>query len=84
MTARVPPGYSQTSDRLFYYELVQGDVPPALQAELEKPGRLLATRDELWDEAADFALARFVGWWRSSANEPDTVLPEVQRALGAL
>ncbi len=67
----------------YYYELVHGNVPPAIQAELEKPGRLLATRDELWDQAADVALARFLGWWRSSTDEPDTVLPEVQRALGA-
>lgn len=77
----VPAGYSQTSASLFYYETVHGNVPAALQAELEKPGRLLATRAELWDEAADFALARFLGWWRSSANEPETVLPEVRRAL---
>jgi hypothetical protein len=81
ITAQVPPGYDQTNANLFYYELVEGDMPDALQLELEKPGRLLATRDELWDEAADFALARFTGWWRSSANEPETVLPEVRRAL---
>lgn len=81
--ARVPAGYSQTSDSLYYYELAHGNVPAALQTELEKPGRLLATRDELWDEAADLALSRFVGWWRSTPNEPDSVLPEVQRALGA-
>ena len=81
ITARVPTGYSQTSDRLFYYETVDGDVPAAVQAELEKPGRLLATRDEFWDEAADLALARMLGWWRSTANEPETVLPEVRRAL---
>jgi hypothetical protein len=77
----VPPGYSQTAANLFYYETVLGAVPAELQAELEKPGRLLVTRDEAWDEIADAALARFVGWWRSTANEPDTVLPEVRRAL---
>jgi hypothetical protein len=66
---------------LFYYETVEGNVPAALEEQLEKPGRLLATRDELWDEAADMALARMLGWWRSSANEPETVLPEVRRAL---
>jgi hypothetical protein len=77
----VPPGYSQTSDALYYYELVHGNVPPAIQTQLEKPGRLLVTRDELWTEAADFALARWLGWWRSSANEPETVLPEVRQAL---
>src|SRR5205814_3792309 len=79
----VPSGFSQTSSKLFYYEMVEGGVPGALEAELEKPGRLLATRQELWDTAADLALARWLGWWRSSANVPDTVLPEVQRALGA-
>ena len=78
---RVPPGYSQTSGALFYYELVQGTMPDAIQIELEKPGRLFVARGELWDAAADFALARLLGWWRSSANEPETVLPEVQRAL---
>ncbi|MBA3456290.1 MAG: DUF1549 domain-containing protein [Deltaproteobacteria bacterium] len=83
ITPRVPSGYSQTSDNLYYYELAQGDMPAALQAELEKPGRLLATRAELWDEAADVALSRFVGWWRSTPNEPDSVLPEVQQALGS-
>jgi hypothetical protein len=81
ITPSVPSGYSQTSAALFYYEMVAGEVPVALQAELEKPGRLFATRDEFWDEAADLALARMLGWWRSSANEPDTVLPEVRRAL---
>jgi hypothetical protein len=81
VTAHVPAGYSQTSSSLYYYELDQGNVPAALEAELEKPGRLLAMRAELWDEAADLALARFLGWWRSSANVPETVLPEVRRAL---
>jgi len=77
----VPPGYSQTNSALFYYETVAGNVPAALETELEKPGRLLMARDEAWDTAADFALARMLGWWRSSANEPETVLPEVQHAL---
>ena len=77
----VPPGFDQTSPNLFYYETVLGAVPAELQAELEKPGRLLAARDDLWDEVADASLARFVGWWRSTPNEPDTVLPEVRRAL---
>lgn len=77
-----PSGY-ETNDALFYYETVQGAVPAALETELEKPGRLLATRDEFWDEAADLSLRRFLGWWRSTAAEPDTVLPEVQLALSA-
>lgn len=77
----VPAGYSQTSSSLFYYEMVEGAVPAELETELEKPGRLLATRAELWDEIADVALARMLGWWRSTAAEPDTVLPEVRRAL---
>ena len=70
----MPSGFSQTSSKLFYYEMVEGGVPGALEAELEKPGRLLATRQELWDTAADLALARWLGWWRSSANVPDTHL----------
>jgi hypothetical protein len=43
------------------YETIQGSVPADLQAELEKAGRLLATRDEFWDEAADHALSRLLG-----------------------
>jgi hypothetical protein len=82
VTPSVPAGHSQTSGNLFYYEMVIGNVPTPLETELEKPGRLLATRDELWDTAADLALARYTGWWRSSSNQPDTVLPEVQHALG--
>lgn len=81
VTPLVPAGYSQTSSSLFYYEMVEGDVPAELEAELEKPGRLLATRAELWDEIADATLARLLGWWRSTAAEPDTVLPEVRRAV---
>jgi hypothetical protein len=81
ISARVPSGFQQTSSRLFYYETTEGNMPLALQAELEKPGRLIAARDEFWDEAADLSLARMLGWWRSSANEPETVLPEVRRAL---
>ncbi len=80
VTAQAPAGFD-TNPRLFYYETVQGAVPAALQAELEKPGRLLATRDEFWDEAAELALRRLLGWWRSTAAEPDTVLPEVTLAL---
>jgi len=56
-------------------------VPAAIESELEKPGRLFAARAELWNEAADFALARWLGWWRSTANQPDSVLPEVRQAL---
>jgi hypothetical protein len=61
----------------------QGDLPPALRQELEKPGRLLATREEFWEQAGERALMRFLGWWKSSLNEPDTVVPEVRVALGA-
>jgi len=60
---------------------LHGSVPADLQLELEKPGRLLAQRDEFWEEAADHALARLLGWWKSSAAEPDTVVPEVRTAL---
>jgi hypothetical protein len=63
------------------YDLVLGKVPSDLQKELEKPGRLLATRTEFWEEASDRALHRLLGWWKSSANEPETVLPEVRSAL---
>jgi hypothetical protein len=77
----VPTGYSQTSSALFYYELADGNMAAAIASELEKPGRLFATRDELWNEAADFALARWLGWWRSTANQPESVLPEVRQAL---
>src|SRR5690606_21862213 len=65
VTPQAPRGY-RTNERLFYYETVHGNVPPAVQAELEKPGRLLATRAEFWDEAVDAPLRRFTGWWRSS------------------
>src|SRR5262249_26409627 len=65
------------------YEKLAGNVPPALQKELEKPGRLLATRTEFWEEAADHALRRMLGWWKSTPNEPDSDVPEVRKALGA-
>jgi hypothetical protein len=61
----------------------QGDLPPALRQELEKPGRLLATRAEFWEQAGERALMRLLGWWKSSLNEPETVVPEVRVALGA-
>ncbi|HVV84733.1 MAG TPA: DUF1549 domain-containing protein [Kofleriaceae bacterium] len=82
VSPQAPPGYT-TDPALFYYETVQGAMPTALETELEKPGRLLATRDEFWDEAVDFPMRRFLGWWRSTPNEPDSVLPEVQLALSA-
>jgi hypothetical protein len=65
------------------YEDLGEAVPEAIQRELEKPGRLLAGRAELWDQAADASLTRLLGWWRSSASEPDTDLPEVRAALAA-
>ena len=57
-----------------------GKMPDAVRVELEKPGRLLAMRREFWDQAVDRALARMLGWWKSSANEADTILPEVREA----
>jgi len=53
-----------------------------VQTELEKPGRLLATRDEFWEHAADIALADMLGWWKSTPNEPESIVPEVRTALG--
>jgi hypothetical protein len=74
--------YESSRDGMFYYETVHGGLmDAAMQRELEKPGRLLASRDEFWDEAADRALNRILGWWRSTANEPDSTLPEVRLAL---
>jgi Protein of unknown function (DUF1549) len=61
----------------------QGNLPAALKQELEKPGRLLASRAEFWEQAGERALMRLLGWWKSSLNEPDTVVPEVRTALGA-
>jgi len=58
-----------------------GAPPDDVRRELEKPGRLLTMRTEFWDEAADHALARFLGWWKSSKAQPDTDLPEVRAAL---
>ena len=62
---------------------MQGAVDPDLQTELEKPGQLLALRDEFWEEAAEHALARFTGWWKSTPAEPESVVPEVRVALAA-
>jgi uncharacterized protein DUF1549 len=68
------------SGATLYTEL--GDEPSAsVEAELEKPGRLLAEQPELWDEAADAALRRLLGWWKSTADQPDTDIPEVRAAL---
>jgi hypothetical protein len=61
----------------------QGNLPQALRQELEKPGRLLATRAEFWEQAGERALMRMLGWWKASLNEPETVVPEVRVALGA-
>lgn len=60
-----------------------GALPAAVQKELEKPGRLLAARAEFWDAIADVALRRLVGWWQSTKNVPDSVVPEVRAALSA-
>jgi hypothetical protein len=66
------------------YGYTDGTGLPAanIQTELEKPGRLLATRDEFWENAADLALSDLLGWWKSTANEPESVVPEVRTALG--
>jgi hypothetical protein len=58
-----------------------GSLPLMLREPLERPGRLLAGRPEFWDEAADLALARFTGWWRSTFDQTRTDLPEVRAAL---
>lgn len=69
-----------TRDDVYYYERFHGGaVPEPIQIELERPGRLLATRSELWDRAAELALSRLLGWWGSTPDEPATLLPEVRR-----
>lgn len=60
-----------------------GALPLMLLEPLERPGRLLATRPEFWDQAADLSLARFTGWWRSTFDQTETDLPEVRAALAA-
>lgn len=60
-----------------------GALPMMLQEPLERPGRLLAAQPEFWDEAADLALARFTGWWRSTFDQTRTDLPEIRAALAS-
>jgi len=81
----VPPqGFENSVDGMFYFEMVHGgSMPPEFQAELIKPGLLLASQDAFWDEASERALSRILGWWRSTADEPDSTVPEVGIALGA-
>ncbi len=80
----VPPeNFEGQLPGVFYFEMVHGgQMPPDFQAQLVKPGLLLATQDEFWDEAGERALTRILGWWRTTANEPESTLPEVRLALG--
>jgi hypothetical protein len=54
---------------------------PALRAELDKAGALLASQRPFWTQGADLALAMYLGWWKSTANLDASMLPELQVAL---
>jgi hypothetical protein len=54
---------------------------PALRAELDKPGALLAAQRPFWTQGADLALAMYLGWWKSTVNLNGSMLPELQVAL---
>jgi hypothetical protein len=65
------------------YDNFNGNVPSALQAQLEKPGALLVTQPEFWDEVVDHAFLRLTGYWKTTRAEPDTDIPEARAAASA-
>jgi hypothetical protein len=65
------------------YDTFAGNVPADIEAELEKPGDLIASERAFWDEAVDHALLRLTGYWKTTRAEPDTDVPEVRAAATA-
>ncbi len=57
---------------------------PALRAELDKAGALLASQHAFWTQGADLALAMYLGWWKSTTDLDASVLPQVEVALADL
>ena len=71
----------------FRSDLVAGPVRPLPRAPAELSGRLhglgraLVARFDFYEAAVDRELRRYLGWWQSSFNQPETDLPEVRAAL---
>lgn len=65
------------------WESFGGNVPAAVRAELDKPGRWLVDDDQFWDAAATRALGRLLGWFQSTRNVYESDLPTVRTALAA-
>ena len=63
------------------YEDLPADRRAAVQTELEKPGALLVAQEPFWTQAADTALAMYLGWWKSTLNLDASLLPDVELAL---
>ncbi len=58
------------------------DVPPALRAELDKVGALFVSQPAFWAQGADLALGMYLGWWKTTLAQDQSLLPEVELALG--
>ncbi|HSO40082.1 MAG TPA: hypothetical protein VLT33_46460, partial [Labilithrix sp.] len=66
------------------YQDLPTDKLAAVQTELEKPGALLVAQEPFWTQAADVALAMYLGWWKSTLNVDASMLPDVQLALAQM
>jgi hypothetical protein len=58
------------------------NVSPELRAELDKVGALFVAQDPFWAQGTDLALGMYLGWWKSTQALDQSLLPEVELALG--
>jgi hypothetical protein len=65
------------------YDNVAYDMAPELRAELDKVGALFVTQDSFWTQGVDLALHMYLGWWKDTRNQDESLLAEVQMALAA-
>ena len=69
-------------DRKMMWDDLAPSVPPALRAELDKVGALFVSQPPFWAQGADLALAMYLGWWKTTLAQDQSLLPEVEQALG--
>lgn len=63
------------------YENVANGMAPELRAELDKIGALFTAQDSFWTQGVDLALRMYLGWWKATRNQDESLLHEVQTAL---
>jgi len=61
---------------------LSANTPPALRTELDKVGALFVAQPAFWAQGADRALSMYLGWWKTTLAQDQSLLPELEQMLG--